>query len=200
MESISGDWDGFNERPTGAPGAIDEAQPLPPEDLRACTGPNLLIDQLYRAHGPALVKKLSREAVSRDEAQDMVQEIFTRLTRLGGPLLQVERPLAYLNRIASNLAKDRSKNFWLRSVDRLDDREDGRFAPDPVRHLESRDMLNRIEAAMLRLKPRTREIFMAHRVEALSYAEIAERMGMSTKGVEKQMSKALRQLDKMLNR
>lgn len=41
---------------------------------------------------------------------------------------------------------------------------------------------------------------MAHRMEGLTYTEIAERTGLSVKGVEKQMSKALVQLDRMLNR
>jgi len=61
-------------------------------------------------------------------------------------------------------------------------------------------MLQRVEAAVLRLRPRTREIFMAHRVEGLSYAEIAQRTGLSVKGVEKQMSKAIAALDRMLER
>ena len=53
---------------------------------------------------------------------------------------------------------------------------------------------------MMRLRPRTREIFMAHRIDGMTYAEIAERTGLTVKGVEKQMSKALAQLDRMLSR
>jgi RNA polymerase sigma factor (sigma-70 family) len=71
---------------------------------------------------------------------------------------------------------------------------------DQHRLLESRDMLRRLDAAMMRLRPKTREIFMAHRIDGLTYAEIAARTGLSVKGVEKQMSKALVQLDRMLNR
>ena len=41
---------------------------------------------------------------------------------------------------------------------------------------------------------------MAHRVEGLSYAEIAQRTGLSVKGVEKQMSKAIAAIDRMLDR
>ena len=66
--------------------------------------------------------------------------------------------------------------------------------------LETRDMLRRVETAVLRLRPRTREIFMAHRIEGLSYAEIAQRTGLTVKGVEKQMSKAIATLDRMLER
>ena len=53
---------------------------------------------------------------------------------------------------------------------------------------------------MMRLRPKTREIFMAHRIDGMTYAEIAERTGLTVKGVETQMSRALAQLDRMLNR
>jgi len=66
--------------------------------------------------------------------------------------------------------------------------------------MEQRDTLRRIERAVEKLKPRTREIFLAHRVDGLSYAEIAERTGLSIKGVEKQMSKAIAKIDRMLDR
>jgi RNA polymerase sigma-70 factor (ECF subfamily) len=71
---------------------------------------------------------------------------------------------------------------------------------DPHCQLEARDMLLRVEAAVGRLKPRTRAIFLAHRIEGLSYADIAGRMGMSVKGVEKQMSKAIASIDRMVGR
>ena len=71
---------------------------------------------------------------------------------------------------------------------------------DVQAQLETRDTLRRLEAAVARMKPRTRTIFLAHRIEGLSYAEIAERFGLSVKGVEKQMSKAIAQIDRMLDR
>jgi RNA polymerase sigma-70 factor (ECF subfamily) len=44
---------------------------------------------------------------------------------------------------------------------------------DPTAALEARDHLARIEAAVSRLKPLTREIFLACRVHGYSHAEIA---------------------------
>jgi RNA polymerase sigma-70 factor (ECF subfamily) len=41
---------------------------------------------------------------------------------------------------------------------------------------------------------------MAHRLDGLSYAEIAEQTGLSVKGVEKQMSKAIAEITRMLDR
>ena len=45
--------------------------------------------------------------------------------------------------------------------------------------LELRDTLRRLEHAVSKLKPRTREIFLAHRIHGFTYAEIAERTGLS---------------------
>lgn len=70
--------------------------------------------------------------------------------------------------------------------------------PDMVAMLEARDLLNRIQNALMRLSPKTRDIFLAHRVDGLSYNEIAKRTGLSLKGVEWHMTKAISHLDRVL--
>lgn len=158
------------------------------------------VEQLYRSESPRLVKLVARRTRDPEEARDIVQELFSRLLRVGivsGPL---RRPQAYLSRMAVNLVRDRARAAVHRSSSKHHIDENDLRAPDQVAALESRDMLNRIEAAMLRLRPRTREIFVAHRIDGLSYAEIADRMGISVKGVEKQMGKAIAQLDRLLDR
>lgn len=52
--------------------------------------------------------------------------------------------------------------------------------------------MRRVGEALGRLKPKTRDIFLMHRIDGLTYEEIASHMGMSVKGVEKQIAKALR--------
>lgn len=158
------------------------------------------LDDLYRTESPRLVRLVSRQMRSADEAADIVQDAFLRLARSEGPPPTLERPRAYLHRIVTNLVRDRARSRARRAAflhDAAD--EEALTAHDQQELLESRDMLRRLEAAILRLKPRTREIFVAHRIEGLTYAEIAARTGLSIKGVEKQMSKALVQLDRMLN-
>jgi RNA polymerase sigma-70 factor (ECF subfamily) len=51
---------------------------------------------------------------------------------------------------------------------------------------------------MMALKPLTREIFLACRLDGYSYAEIAQRTGLSVRGVEKQMSRAIKKLGQHL--
>jgi RNA polymerase sigma-70 factor (ECF subfamily) len=162
----------------------------------------VLLGELYKAEAPRLVRLVARRTGNRDEAQDLVHSVFVRLARLGEETAGlIERPRAYARRVAGNLVRDQAKSASRRSAElHLVADEDTLAGPDLLRQLESRDLLRRIEGAMLKLRPKTREIFMAHRVEGLTYAEIAERTGLSVKGVEKQMSKALRQLDRLIGR
>lgn len=179
-----------------------EGEPLIPEDRSVQSDEERFLAELYRNESPKLVRVLSRQTSNSADAQDLVQDIFFRFARMRGQWpLSLDRPQAYLRRIATNLLKDRAKTASRHSA-ALHIVADEELMPglDQHRLLESRDMLRRLEAAMMRLRPKTREIFMAHRIDGMSYAEIAERTGLSVKGVEKQMSKALVQLDRMLNR
>jgi RNA polymerase sigma-70 factor (ECF subfamily) len=181
--------------------AILEGNPLPPDDCFHSDEQGFL-DDLYRRESPKLIRILSRQTSNSDEAHDLVQDVFFRLARMRDRWpSSLERPQAYLRRIAANLLKDRAKAAFRHSA-ALHVVADEQSLPgfDQHRFLESRDMLRRLDAAMMRLRPRTREIFMAHRIDGMTYAEIAERTGLTVKGVEKQMSKALVQLDRMLNR
>jgi len=176
---------------------IGPDDPLPPED-RAPDSSQRLTD-LYRANGSRLVRFFARRAPGTD-ASDLMHDAFLRLAardQIGGPI--VERPAAYLSRIATNLLRNLQKQRERRGADRHISLEEARLASaDPVRALEARDMLGRIEAALARLPERTRDIYLAHRIDGYSYAEIATLTGLSVKGVEWQMSKAIAHLDRVL--
>lgn len=161
---------------------------------------NVVCD-LYREHSPRLVKQLTRATGCSDTARDLMHEAFVRLVRMGpAGLALIERPDAFLRRVSINLLKDwgRSRALAQRAQDTPDPADD--LVVDQVAVLESRETLRRLEAAMAKLKPKTRKIFLAHRLEGLSYSEIARRTGLSVKGVEKQMSKAIVKIDRMLDR
>lgn len=178
---------------------IDVA-PLP-ED-RPSMSRHFDLAELYRAHSSKLTRFFARRTGNSEEGQDLMQESFARLIGSGSAVSgAVERPEAYLNRVSRNLLRDRAKTNSRRSSHlHLVADDESLTGPDQQHLLETRDMLRRLEAAMLKLKPKTREIFMAHRLDGLSYAEIAERTGLSIKGVESQMSKAIAHLDRMLDR
>lgn len=159
------------------------------------------LEQLYRGGAAPLVDQLSRDAGGRDNARDIVHEAFARYLSRGLAVRQdVMRPDAYLARISRNLLADRSRSSAVQREwfeDRIASAIDHH---DGVVFLESRDRLRRFEAAIMKLKPKTRQVFLARRIDGLSYAEIADLTGLSIKGVEKQMSKAIAKLGRLLDR
>jgi len=169
-------------------GSVD---PAPPEDwigyeahARATT--------LYREHRPALAGFLKNRAPAQ-EVGDLLQECFRRLfSSRSYPRILGEEPRAYLFRTARNLLAERHRSRTRRMADEHRSFEDPNIAgPDPHLALEARDQMRRIEDALARLKPRTRTIFLLHRFDGLSYDEIAAAEGISVKGVEKQIAKAM---------
>ena len=180
------------------------AVPLPPAGLceeQADADAFGVIQRLYREHSAGLVRRLARHTGCGETALDLTHEAFAKLLRIGPARLgAIERPEAYLHRMSLNLARDRgrARAAGERALEALEAAGDDRF--DQVAVLESRDTLRRLERAIARLKPKTRDIFLAHRLEGLTYAQIAERTGLSVKGVEKQMSKAIAKIDRMLDR
>ena len=162
---------------------------------------HLRIQELYREYSPSLIRQLARRTGCRELARDLVNETFLRLLRMApGNVGQIGRPEFFLRRISNNLLVDwaRSAALRKRSEPTLEFASEQQL--DQVAVLESRDTLRRLEEAVGKLKPKTREIFLAHRVHGFSYAEIAERTGLTVKGVEKQMSKAIAKIDRLLDR
>ena len=157
------------------------------------------IADVYRNERPRLLRLLRRRTTI-EEAQDIVQQVFCRLLGKSRAEAPMRSPDAYLHRAVVNHRRDRGRADQRRSaaLHISGDAVDELAAPDQTAALEARDMLRRIEAAIGSLKPKTREIFLAHRIDGYSYAEIAARTGLSIKAVEKQMSNAIAHLDRIL--
>ena len=60
--------------------------------------------------------------------------------------------------------------------------------------LDQAELLRRMERAMSKLPAMTRDIFLAHRLDHLSYRDIAARTGLSVREIERHMERALRRL------
>ncbi|UIJ46340.1 RNA polymerase sigma factor [Sphingomonas cannabina] len=179
---------------------LAEGDPLPPENRVVRVVPERSLDDLYRAETPRLMRFFSSRS-GGDDPRDLVHETFERLVRKGAAFLSaLDRPEAYLSRIAINLVRDRAK-FAVRHHAAAHVRaDDASLATgDPHDRLEARDMIKRLETAMKRLRPLTREIFMACRLDGYSYAEVAERTGLSVRAVRKQMSRAIAEIDRALS-
>jgi RNA polymerase sigma factor (sigma-70 family) len=177
---------------------LHQGDPLPPED-RVVAQERPRLEDLYREHTPRLLRFFRRKT-SPERASDLVQQIFARFAGLSDDhQAEIANPVRYLRRSATNLLADEARLAVRRAshlhlpADEVDLR-----APDQIAALEARDILRRLEKALQRLKPRTREIFLAHRIDGYSYVEIAAITGLSVKSVEKHMSRALAFIDRIL--
>jgi len=159
------------------------------------------VQELYLRHSPALVRRLTRKTGCTELARDLANETFLRVLGLAPAKFRlIDRPQAFLWRVSVNLLNDwgRARSLTDRARPLLEADDQGSL--DQVAILESRDKLRRLEEVIKRLRPRTREIFLAHRIRGLTYAEIAQETGLTVKGVEKQMSKAIAKIDRLFDR
>jgi RNA polymerase sigma-70 factor (ECF subfamily) len=70
----------------------------------------------------------------------------------------------------------------------------------PEQDAEAHELIARIERSLEKANPRTREAFLLHRFEGMSYAQIAQRLGISTRAVTNHIAKALILIDNELLR
>jgi RNA polymerase sigma factor (sigma-70 family) len=177
---------------------LDPGDPLPPQHDRLPAA-KCLIDELYRSERAGLVGFIARSS-SVDAANDVVQRVFARIAALGSDHVRsILQPRAYLREAARNIVRDDARSASRRlAITTIIDAPDHPVS-NPVAVLEARDRLARIERAVQRMKPLTRQIFLARRLDGYSYAEIAEQTGLSERGVEKQMTRAIRQLGRHLH-
>lgn len=174
----------------------DHAGPIESANSKAMSASEF--DAIYRSETPALVRFFRRRLGSSDEAADLAQEALARFLRVS-PMTQITTPQAYLQRIATNLLRDRAERASTRLSEVSVPLMEGLDHPteyDQHRELEGRQELAHYTAVLRELKPKTLEIFLLSRVDGFTYKEIAVKVGMSVWGVKRQMLKAIAHIDK----
>jgi RNA polymerase sigma-70 factor (ECF subfamily) len=124
----------------------------------------------------------------------MVQEAWVRLARYEREKAVLE-PEAFLMRTALNLSVDTHRARVSHGEEVLLDETDlidGAPSADAV--LLGRERMARLSLCLGRLNDKRRNIFLAQRVEGMTYREIAHHYQMSISSVEKHIAKALLQV------
>lgn len=153
------------------------------------------IEDLFRRYRDELTRRLLSMVKSRETAADLLQETYVRILRLANTQ-SVDQPRALLHRIARNLAIDHLRTY--KGGQNLSESLDVALempcpVPSQERVLLGKERLQVFIQAVENLPPRTREAFLLHRLEGLSYREIGERMGISISGVDKHIRRAIEQ-------
>lgn len=134
------------------------------------------------------------------DVEDVLQELYLKASRTPEGS-DIRDPRAYLYRLASNLMMDRWRSTrraaardgaWRLAFHGADVGVDE--APSAEAAVDARQRLQALVRALDALPEKTRGVFRLHKFDGLSYAEVAEREGMSRSSVEKHMMQALRVL------
>lgn len=155
--------------------------------------PEEKVEVLFRNYYPALCKSLYRILKDVSLAEDIVQEVFLKVWDKRHSIELNEASQAYLyhscyNTALNFLKQQKPSDELGRLEETLSNGEDAEKA---LSFLETESMiLQAIEA----LPPQTRRVFSLSRFEELSYKEIALRLEISIKSVEKHMGIALQRL------
>ncbi len=139
-----------------------------------------------------LLRAVRRAVGGSDAAEDLLHTAFVRLSEYS-ERNTVENPAAFLVRTAANLAVDERRRVQVRRESPIDigemlDISDGQPLHPEV--LAAQERLEKVMAGLESLGPRTREIFLLHRVDGLKYREIAARFDITVSAVEKHIAKA----------
>ena len=146
---------------------------------------------LYQAHASELHGFAWRRA-GRQEAEDVAQEAYLHLLQRG-TAATLEHPRPYLYRIAANLAVDlaRKTKIRLRYTGEGFALDCNAAAPaSPEAAAAGAMELRRLQASLCELPPLCRDAFLLNRIEELSHAEIAGRLGVSVRTIDRYMVKA----------
>jgi RNA polymerase sigma-70 factor (ECF subfamily) len=143
----------------------------------------------------AALQRYFRKRAPPGEVDDLVQDVFVRLfaRRAEDPIQDLER---YLFRVATTVLVERHR----KAATEMDGHRSAALdlakldSLSPERIVIGAESLNRILAALEKLPPRTREAFILHRFDGMTYGAIARRLGVSSSGVEKLMMRALSHL------
>jgi len=150
----------------------------------------LSLDEAFQEHHPELVRLAGLLTGSREEANDIVAEVFARLVRAGRPF-DVDHPLAYLRRAVVNEATS-----GRRKAARRRDISD-RFEP-PVVTTASEDgrvdEQERILAVLRGLPVRQRTAIVLRFYHDLTEAQTADAMGVAVGTVKSSVARGLASL------
>ena len=152
------------------------------------------VEWLFRRHYRYLCKVVYKVLPDANLVEDLVQEVFFEVWRKRENIRITTSLKAYLRRAAVN----KTLNFIRDQKIKPDDEE--RLPPleskivNINQQLDAEDLQKLIDQSIDQLPERCRLVFVLSRFEDMSYQEIADKLGISIKTVENQVSKALRYL------
>jgi RNA polymerase sigma-70 factor (ECF subfamily) len=153
------------------------------------------LEQVFRADYPLVVAVAARVLGSRDEADDVAQEVFLAFGRTAVPAQEAPR---WLSVAAAHTALNHLRSGRRRTAREEAAADGDGVAPDVADAVVARDEHRRVRAALARL-PRTQAVALVLRHSGLSYADVAAALDLSPGSVGTTVRRAETALREELN-
>lgn len=141
----------------------------------------------------SLTRYIATFFVGREDIEDTVQETYLKAL-IAKETTDILSPKAFLFCVARNIAlnkKARQEKIFMQNIGDFEDSIALQDEITPFDTLHSKEKWEAFCAAIDALPPQCRKIFLMQRVDGLSYKDIAKRLGISPRTVEKHLQKAL---------
>lgn len=153
-------------------------------------------NRLFRELSKSIRDFLYYKSGNLELAEDIVQDVFFTLWEKCKDV-PPEKAKSFLftaanNRFLNQVEKQKVRLNYKKSFTGSVNKE------DPLFQMEMDEYKTKLENAIDALPEGQREVFLMNRIEKMTYAQIAEALGVSQKAIEKRMSKALSKLKDIL--
>jgi RNA polymerase sigma factor (sigma-70 family) len=154
------------------------------------------LEEVFRTAYPRVVAVAARVLGSRDEAEDVAQEVFLTFGRSSVPAGEA---MPWLSVAAAHTALNHLRSGRRRAVREEAADGGGAVGPDVAEVVVTLDERRRVRAALARL-PRRQAVALVLRHSGLSYAEVAAALDLSPGSVGTTVRRAESALREELNR
>ncbi|CAL4869553.1 hypothetical protein MMA231_03845 (plasmid) [Asticcacaulis sp. MM231] len=151
-----------------------------------------LMHEVMARFGVRLKRYLYR-AVKPEDADDALQDIYARLSRLARGVPPPDFNATYVFKTADSVLRDLYRRRRTRESETHIELPEALATerPSPFDEVRWRQNADLIRQAIGRLPPAERRVLLQHRVEGRSLADISQRSGTPMRTVQRQLSQAL---------
>ncbi len=161
--------------------------------VRIASGNEGAFTEIYLRYAPLLLSHVSQLLDSRDWAEEIVQDVFTRLWEVRPSLSDISHPRAYIYRIASNRTLDflRRRSLEVKIQHRLARRQCTRTDPGIEPEVDFWSSSRLVDEAVNHLTAQKKLIYLLKNEEGYSYEEIADKVHLSKNTVRNHLADAI---------
>ncbi len=144
-----------------------------------------LFDQYYTPINNFLYYKCGDAALSEDLTQDVFMKLWDKRDEVKQDTVK-----SYLYTIANNMLLNKIRHEKVK-MNFAEKHKTQQEEQSPEYFLEEKEFKNKLDEVIGEMPEKQREVFLMNRIEEMTYQEIADRLELSVKAIEKRMHGAL---------